>query len=138
MVVFAFKTTDEAEVEYWSWGVDKRLRSPDFFLRPLRGGLKRVDDGLFVMEVEPVYPRFLVNAMALMMAASAFFAWMVGLEVVAIVAFSLALLVGAVWNGLFLPFFYQIVVWVMVRRLTGSWHRVSRADSFVLREVLYG
>lgn len=137
MVTFALKTVEDKRLTAWMNKVDERLRSPDWVQKPFSGRVKRVQPGLFVFEVAPLYPRFVMNMMIIFL--------LVGLLALNYYGFGFAKtlywFVGASFiftNIFWTSGFYQAVVWIQTRKLTGKWKRVERADGAVLRAVLDG
>lgn len=138
MVVFAIRTKERPEVAAYLCGVDEKLQRTDYILSPLRGRVRGLHFGLYVVDVEPVYPRFLVNAMMLFTMGGAFISYLLGFTTLAAVVFCGSLLVALLWNALFSAAFYQAVIMLQLRRATKEWVLVRRADSVVLRKVAYG
>lgn len=138
MPTFAFHTTGDVRVRDWLKKVALRLETSDFLQRPFLGGIRSLGKGVYVMDIRPAYPRYVLNVILVFWFASAIALWIVGFPRLAfwlyLVGGALAVVVNAFWSELL----YRMLIWYNVYRITRVWHRVRRADTQVLRGVVYG
>jgi hypothetical protein len=134
MAVFALRTVDDVRVSVWLRGVSERLNEPSFVTSPLKGRVRSLGKGLWVLEVVPTYSRMVLNCIMLFLLAGSIMLGWAGL-------WTLYWLVGlcvVVTNLFWSAGLYQAIVWWQVRKLTGVFHKVRRADNEVLLRVLHG
>lgn len=141
MPAFAVLIENHPSVNTWLSNVGKKLSSTDYFTKPFTGGVKAHkvigdDRRLWVMEVVPVYPRNVLNIVAVFlfvigMMAVVLWQSMIGL-IIGIVAVSIATIINLFWEERF----YIMLVRCQLRRLTGRWVRVTPATAIALRRLL--
>lgn len=133
---FAFRTSGDKRVASWLAKVGGRLGGGEGFSF-LRGRVKSLGDGLFVMEVLPFYPRFVANAILVFLFAAGL-VLSVYFPTLAFFVFVFASASFVILNAFWSPALYMALVLVQSRRMTGAWVKVRRAESEVLELVLDG
>lgn len=138
MVTFAIKTVDDSRVREYLQGISHSLQHPDYIRSPFSGVVRPWGRGVYLLSVKPLYPRILLNMMAFMMVLSSIIIYVIGLETLGFVCFAVGLAMSFVITLFFSPSFYQVIIWLQIRRMLGHFYMVSRAEEHVLEMIAYG
>lgn len=138
MPAFAIRTSTTKEARAWMKEVTERLEGNDLIRMYFRGRIKSLGDGLYVLSLHLIIPRFIPNAIAFLMAAVATIVYHAGLPKVGAAGYAMALLIAVVWNACWSAWFYRLLMRLGARKATGQWVRVSDATTDVLERVAHG
>lgn len=141
MPIFAVLIENRPVVNTWLSNVGKKLSATNYFTKPFTGALRSHkvtgdDKRLWVLEIAPVYPRSLLNIVAVFM-------FVIGMMAVMLWHSSLGMIVGMVAVGIagvinlfWEERFYIALIRLQLRRLTGRWVKVTPATALALRRLL--
>lgn len=138
MPAFAIRTTESLVVADWLRLVGERLQGESFLNMYFRGAVRMLEAGVYVIDVQPVLPRLIVNMWAFFLSVGGCLAWYAGWATVSYIAISTAFFIAVCWNSAWSPGAYKLAIKVQVRRLTGEWHLVEDYTADVLGRLARG
>lgn len=138
MPCFCIQTSDEPLVKHYFDTMHQRMNQDNLFKYPFSGGVRHLRHGIYAIEIEPRYPRVVLNGMAICLLAGAIMASILGAQTLALMMGATSAVALCVVNIFWSPSLYQLIMFVQVRRTLGRWTKVHRAEDKLIRMVLYG
>jgi hypothetical protein len=141
MALLALLTEKDPFLEGWLNRLGSRLKNPNWISGPFKGALKSYKAGknlLWVIDVEPIYPRYVFNVILIFLLFCAATMQVIGWDRTAtwtyVFTASGFLLLNMFWSSSF----YEAVIKIQLRRLLKRKVFIKRADVEALRWLAHG
>lgn len=138
MPAFAIQTEDGELVRAWVRSVEEKLEGNELIRLYFQGRIRSLGGGVYVISLQHLIPRFIINAVAFIMAAIATVVYHVGFPTVGSVGYVVALCLALLWNALWSPVAYRLFMRLGARRYTGEWVSIKDATTAVMERVADG
>ncbi len=138
MPSFAVRLPESSVVKEWLLTIDTRLSGVDVINLFFRGRNRYLGKGIWVWDITPVFPRVVLQVFGLCLAISGFLCWLATWDVVAFLAWGLALVIVLVGRAVHQGWLYRLVLSLQCSRLLGRWVWAADATSEVIRMRVYG
>lgn len=138
MPAFAIQTEYSESVQAWMRSVTEKLEEHPLIRLYFGGRIRDLGGGVYVISLQLLIPRFIINAIAFIMAAIATIVYHLGFPTVGTAGYVIALALALVWNALWSPAAYRVFMRLGARRHTGQWVSIKDATKTVLERVADG